>query len=94
MVRHATQFMYIYRYWSPAPLLYVFVPYSLGAWHFVLVGVFQHASLAQDVLDHRLNTRSCYINPISGFICEDLDASQFIRNLHLLLPLSESLTPS
>ena len=23
---------------------------------------------AQDVLDHRLNTRSCYINPVSGFI--------------------------
>ena len=42
--------------------------YTLGAWHFVLVGVFQHASLAHDVLDHRLNTRSCYINPVSGFI--------------------------
>lgn len=47
---------------------YVFLPYTLGAWHFVLVGVFQHASLAQDVLDHRLNTRTCYINPVSAFI--------------------------
>ena len=55
-------------YGSLAPLMYVFLPYTLGAWHFVLVGVFQHASLAQDVLDHRLNTRTCYINPVSAFI--------------------------
>merc|ERR1712232_1393779 len=53
---------------SPLPVMYVFLPYSLGAWHFVLVGVFQHASLQHDVLDHRLNTRTCYINPISAFI--------------------------
>lgn len=53
---------------SPLPAMYVFLPYSLGAWHFVLTGVFQHASLAHDVLDHRLNTRTCYINPISAFI--------------------------
>jgi fatty acid desaturase len=53
---------------SPLPMMYVFLPYTLGAWHFVLTGVFQHASLAQDVLDHRLNTRTCYINPISAFI--------------------------
>lgn len=55
-------------YRSPLPAMYVFLPYSLGAWHFVLTGVFQHASLAHDVLDHRLNTRTCYINPISAFI--------------------------
>ena len=53
---------------SPLPAMFVFLPYMLGAWHFVLVGVFQHASLQQDVLDHRLNTRTCYINPISAFI--------------------------
>ena len=48
--------------------MYIFLPYSLGAWHFVLVGVFQHASLEQDVLDHRKNTRTVLINPISSFI--------------------------
>lgn len=53
---------------SPLPMMYVFIPYSLGAWHLVMVGVFQHAGLAQDVLDHRLNTRTCYINPVSAFI--------------------------
>merc|ERR1740121_2524999 len=53
---------------SPLPAMFVFLPYSLGAWHFVLVGVFQHASLQHDVLDHRLTTPTCYINPISAFI--------------------------
>lgn len=53
---------------SPLPCMFIFLPYSLGAWHFVLTGVFQHASLEQDVLDHRLNTRTCYVNAISGFI--------------------------
>merc|ERR1712054_38934 len=53
---------------SPLPMMYIFLPYTLGAWHFVLTGVFQHASLQQDVLDHRLNTRTCYINPVSAFI--------------------------
>ena len=53
---------------SPLPSMFVFLPYTLGAWHFVLVGVFQHASLEHDVLDHRLNTRSCLINPVSAFI--------------------------
>jgi len=53
---------------TPVPMMYTFLPYTLGAWHFVLVGVFQHASLQQDVLDHRLNTRTVYINPVSAFI--------------------------
>jgi len=53
---------------SPLPAMYVFLPYTLGAWHFVLVGVFQHASLEHDVLDHRLNTRTCYVNPVSAFM--------------------------
>eukprot|EP00928_Gymnodinium_smaydae_P026204 TRINITY_DN20642_c0_g1_i1.p1 TRINITY_DN20642_c0_g1~~TRINITY_DN20642_c0_g1_i1.p1 ORF type:complete len:507 (+),score=59.68 TRINITY_DN20642_c0_g1_i1:108-1523(+) len=53
---------------SPWPSMYVFLPYTLGAWHFILVGVVQHAGLQHDVLDHRLNTRTIYINPVSAFI--------------------------
>lgn len=41
---------------TPLPAMYVFLPYSLGAWHFVLTGVFQHASLEHDVLDHRCDS--------------------------------------
>mmetsp|Transcript_73161 Transcript_73161/g.145117 ORF Transcript_73161/g.145117 Transcript_73161/m.145117 type:complete len:490 (+) Transcript_73161:39-1508(+) len=57
---------------SPLPAMYVFLPYTLGAWHFILVGVPQHAGLQQDVLDHRLNTRTIYLNPISAFIYWDM----------------------
>merc|ERR1711920_919525 len=39
---------------SPLPVMYVLLPYSVGAWHFILLGIIQHASLQQDVLDHRL----------------------------------------
>jgi len=56
-------------YWrSPLPAMYMLLPYTLGAWHFILLGVPQHAGLQHDVLDHRLNTRTIYINPISAFI--------------------------
>jgi fatty acid desaturase len=56
-------------YWrSPLPMMYVFLPYTLGAWHLVMMGVIQHVGLEQDVLDHRLNSRTCYINPVSAFI--------------------------
>jgi fatty acid desaturase len=53
---------------SPLPAAFIFMPYTLGAWHFVLTGVFQHASMEQDVLDHRKSTRTVLINPLSSFI--------------------------
>jgi fatty acid desaturase len=34
----------------------------------VMCGHLQHAGLAENVLDHRLNTRTVYMNPISRFI--------------------------
>ena len=33
-----------------------------------LVGLLQHGGLADNVVDHRLNTRTVYMNPISRFI--------------------------
>jgi fatty acid desaturase len=50
------------------PLLLVGTPRLYGAWHHVLVGLMQHGALADNVLDHRMNTRTVYINPISRFI--------------------------
>ncbi len=50
------------------PLLLIGLPRIYGAWHMVLCGVMQHIGLAEDVLDHRLNSRTVYINPISRFI--------------------------
>ena len=54
--------------WSILPLMYVGLPTLYGAWFVILVGLTQHAGLAEDVLDHRLNTRTVYMNPIFRFL--------------------------
>ncbi|EFL90583.1 fatty acid desaturase family protein [Ahrensia sp. R2A130] len=53
---------------SILPLMVIGLPRLYGAWHHVLTGILQHAGLAENVLDHRLNTRTFYANPISRFI--------------------------
>jgi fatty acid desaturase len=50
------------------PFLLVGTPRLYGAWHHVLTGLMQHGALADNVLDHRMNSRTVYINPISRFI--------------------------
>ncbi|MBL8702859.1 MAG: fatty acid desaturase family protein [Alphaproteobacteria bacterium] len=39
-----------------------------GAWFHVLTGLTQHAGLAEDVLDHRLNCRTVHMGPIARFL--------------------------
>ncbi|MFO1032926.1 MAG: fatty acid desaturase family protein [Hyphomicrobiales bacterium] len=53
---------------SVLPLFLVGLPRIFGAWHHVMTGLMQHGALADDVLDHRMNSRTVYINPISRFI--------------------------
>jgi fatty acid desaturase len=53
---------------SVLPLMLVGLPRLFGAWHHVMTGVMQHGGLADNVLDHRMNSRTVYINPISRFI--------------------------
>ncbi|MFZ7091351.1 fatty acid desaturase family protein [Primorskyibacter sp. 2E233] len=53
---------------SILPLMLIGLPRFYGAWHHVLTGVLQHAGLADNVIDHRLNSRTVYMNPISRFI--------------------------
>lgn len=50
------------------PLLYIGLPSFYGAWLMVVFGLTQHAGLAEDVLDHRLNCRTVYMNPIFRFL--------------------------
>jgi fatty acid desaturase len=50
------------------PLVLVGLPSFYGAWLHYLCGLTQHAGLAEDVLDHRLNCRTVYMNPIVQFI--------------------------
>jgi fatty acid desaturase len=51
------------------PLMYVGVlPTMYGAWLAVYFGLTQHVGMAEDVLDHRLNSRTVYMNPVFRFI--------------------------
>jgi fatty acid desaturase len=50
------------------PIVMVGTPRLYGAWHMVLCGLLQHGGLAENVTDHRLNSRTVYMNPISRFI--------------------------
>ncbi len=53
---------------SILPAMYIGLPRAYGAWHHICTGVTQHSGLAEDTLDHRLNSRTIYMNPISRFI--------------------------
>lgn len=53
---------------SILPLMLIGLPRLYGAWHHVMTGLLQHLGLAENVSDHRLNTRTVLMNPISRFI--------------------------
>jgi fatty acid desaturase len=53
---------------SLLPLMLIGLPRLYGAWHMVMCGLLQHGGLAENVTDHRLNTRSVLMNPVSRFI--------------------------
>jgi len=50
------------------PLLLIGLPRLYGCWHMVLCGWLQHGGLPDNVTDHRLNSRSVRMNPVSRFI--------------------------
>ena len=53
--------------WLPV-LLVGPLPVMYGSWLETIFGTTQHAGLAEDVLDHRLNSRTVYMNPFSRYI--------------------------
>ena len=53
---------------SLLPLMVIGLPRLFGAWHHVMTGLLQHGGLADNVIDHRLNSRTVLLNPISRFI--------------------------
>ncbi len=55
-------------YQSVVPLLLIGGPRIYGSWHFNMTGILQHAGLRENVTDHRLNTRTVMMNPISRFL--------------------------
>lgn len=50
--------------WSIKPAFFFGLPTIYGAWLVLFFGTTQHAGLREDVLDHRLNTRTVYMNPV------------------------------
>jgi fatty acid desaturase len=55
--------------WKAAiPFLLIGGPRLYGCWHMVMTGLLQHGGLAEDVLDHRLNSRTVYMNPVSRWL--------------------------
>ena len=58
---------------SVLPAMFIGLPTWYGSWLLVYFGLPQHAGLAEDVLDHRLNCRTVYYNPIFRFICWNMN---------------------
>jgi len=49
------------------PLIYFILPHFYGSWLTVIYGLTQHAGLAENVLDHRLNSRTVYMNWLNRY---------------------------
>jgi fatty acid desaturase/nitrite reductase/ring-hydroxylating ferredoxin subunit len=54
--------------WTPLPILFIGGPSIYGQWLMVFFGLTQHAGLRENVLDHRYNTRTVYMNPVFRFL--------------------------
>ena len=53
---------------SILPLMYIGLPSFYGAWLMSIYGLTQHAGLAENVLDHRLNCRTVYMNWLNRYL--------------------------
>ena len=50
------------------PLMYVGLPSLYGTWLMTTYGLTQHAGLAENVTDHRLNSRTIYMNTLNRYL--------------------------
>ncbi|OFY60956.1 MAG: NADH:ubiquinone reductase (Na(+)-transporting) subunit F, partial [Bacteroidetes bacterium GWF2_41_9] len=55
-------------YRSILPLMFVGFPTLFGGWLLPIYGLTQHAALQENVLDHRLNCRTVYMNRIHRYL--------------------------
>lgn len=55
-------------YQTILPLMFIGLPTIIGRWLMPLYGYTQHAGLAENVLDHRLNCRTVYMNVFNRFL--------------------------
>jgi fatty acid desaturase len=59
--------------WSIMPLVYAGLPACYGAWLYMTTSLTEHAGLAEDVLDHRLNSRTVRLNRLARFLCWNMN---------------------
>lgn len=50
------------------PVLFICLPNVFGTWLLYVYNMTQHAGLAENVLDHRLNCRTVYMNPVNRYL--------------------------
>ncbi len=50
------------------PLMYIGLPTLFGSWLMPIYGYTQHAGLQENILDHRLNCRTVYMNRVNRFL--------------------------
>lgn len=50
------------------PLMLIGLPRVYGCWHMIMTGLLQHCGLAENATDHRLNSRTVLMNPVSRWI--------------------------
>ena len=53
---------------SVVPLLLFVTPRLYGTWQMSMTGALQHLGMANNVTDHRLNTRTVMMGPINRFL--------------------------
>jgi fatty acid desaturase/NAD(P)H-flavin reductase/nitrite reductase/ring-hydroxylating ferredoxin subunit len=53
---------------SVLPLMFIGLPNLFGTWLGACYNLTQHAGMAENVLDHRLNCRTVYMNPINRYL--------------------------
>ncbi|MDJ1006364.1 MAG: fatty acid desaturase family protein [Paracoccaceae bacterium] len=58
---------------SILPAMLIGLPRAYGIWLLLVMGLPQHIGLAEDVLDHRLNSRTVLMNPVLRFIYSNMN---------------------
>jgi Na+-transporting NADH:ubiquinone oxidoreductase subunit F len=53
---------------SLLPVFLIWLPNVFGTWLLYVYNLTQHGGLAENVLDHRLNCRTVYMNPVNRFL--------------------------
>ncbi len=55
------------------PIFLVGLPTFYGSWLHHMLATTQHAGLAEDIPDHRMNSRTVYLNPLFRFIYSNMN---------------------